>query len=221
MTVQNYSHKSEAYFGRARKDILPLFPVGGVQKVLEVGCGNGATLAYLKQQGLVQEVHGMELMEAVAAQAQPVLDALYVGDAVALVATLPNDTYDAVLCLDVLEHLVDPWSFVLQLERVLKPGGCLIASIPNLRTFPVLWNLGVGGRFDYAQQGIMDKTHVRFFTQKTALALVETPLLRRVDWRRSPMAPWSKSKIVNALTLGLFRDLFTEQYLVKSVKTNP
>ncbi len=219
MTVQNYSLKSEAYFGRARKDILPLFPDGGVERVLEVGCGNGATLAYLKQEGLAKEVHGMELMASVAAEAETVVDALYVGNAVALVETLPDACYDVVLCLDVLEHLVDPWLFVEQLQRVLKPRGCLIASIPNLRTLPVIWNLLVLGRFDYALQGIMDRTHVRFFTKHTALLLVQTSALKLSAWRRSPMAPWSKSACMNALTLGLLRDLFTEQYLVKSVKT--
>lgn len=221
MTVQNYSHKSEAYFGRARKDILPLFPEGGVQKVLEVGCGNGATLAYLKAQGLAQEVHGMELMVSVAAQGQSVLDALYVGNAVELITALPAASYDVVLCLDVLEHLVDPWGFVAEIERVLKPGGCVIGSIPNVRTLPVIFQLLVKGRFDYANQGIMDKTHLRFFTRRTALSLLETPAFSVSAWRRSPMAPWSKSMVVNALTLGLLRDLFTEQYLVKSVKTGP
>lgn len=221
MTVENYSHKSEAYFGRARRDILPLFPEAGVQKVLEVGCGNGATLVYLKGQGLAQEVHGMELMAPVAAQGQSVLDALYVGNAVELITTLPAASYDVVLCLDVLEHLVDPWGFVSEIERVLKPGGCVIGSIPNVRTLPVIFQLLVRGRFDYANQGIMDKTHLRFFTQKTALSLLETPALSVSAWRRSPMAPWSKSMVVNALTLGLLRDLFTEQYLVKSVKTGP
>lgn len=202
-------------------DILPLFPEAGVQKVLEVGCGNGATLAYLKAQGLAQEVHGMELMASVAAQGQSVLDALYVGNAVELITTLPAANYDVVLCLDVLEHLVDPWGFVSEIERVLKPGGCVIESIPNVRTLPVIFQLLVRGRFDYANQGIMDKTHLRFFTRRTALSLLETPALSVSVWRRSPMAPWSKSMIVNALTLGLLRDLFTEQYLVKSVKTGP
>jgi 2-polyprenyl-3-methyl-5-hydroxy-6-metoxy-1,4-benzoquinol methylase len=218
MTVQNYSHKAESYFTRARVDILPFIPQGGVDRVLEVGCGNGATLSYLKEYGLAQEVVGIELMASVAAQADANIDQMQVGDAVALVQQLPSDHFDVVLCLDVLEHMVDPWSFVESLERVIKPGGCLIASIPNVRTLPVICKLLFGGKFVYAQQGIMDRTHLRFFTRRSALALMQTAQLQLSAWKPSPMAPWSKSSIFNVISLGLLRDLVTEQFLVKSTK---
>ena len=214
---QLYSEKSQSYFNRARLDILPLFPEG-VGRVLEVGCGNGATLDYLKKSGMAKEVHGMELMMALEAEAREKVDFLWVGDAVELVKTLEPRQYDVILCLDVLEHLVDPWSFLSSLQGLLVPGGCVIASIPNLRTLPVLWHLAVGGRFDYASQGIMDQTHLRFFTKKTALSLMGSGGLTVVDWRRSPMARGSKSQWFNFFTLGLFRDFLTEQYLVKALK---
>jgi 2-polyprenyl-3-methyl-5-hydroxy-6-metoxy-1,4-benzoquinol methylase len=219
MTVQAYQTKDRSYFERARQDILSLFPHEGVGCVLEVGCGNGATLRMLKDRGLAAEVHGMELMEEVAQEAELCVDRVFVGNAVALLPSLSQGQYDVVLCLDVLEHLVDPWSFVEQLQGVLKPGGCMIASIPNLRTLPVIWRLLVKGNFDYANQGIMDKTHLRFFTKKTALSLLQREGLRLASWKRTDFAPWSKSAVFNGLTFGLFRDLLTEQYLVKAIKT--
>jgi 2-polyprenyl-3-methyl-5-hydroxy-6-metoxy-1,4-benzoquinol methylase len=214
---QLYSDKSQSYFNRARLDILPLFP-GHVDRVLEVGCGNGATLDYLKQSGLAREVHGMELMNDLAVELREKVDALWIGDAVALVHTMEPQQYDVILCLDVLEHLVDPWRFMDVVQTLLVPGGCVIASIPNLRTFPVIWNLLMYGHFDYTKQGIMDETHLRFFTKKTVLSLMNRGGLTASDWRRSPMAKGSKSAWFNGFTLGLFRDLLTEQYLVKAIK---
>jgi len=218
MNAQNYSTKETAYFTRVRLDILPLLPSYS-ELVLEIGCGNGATLRYLKEQGLCKQVHGMELTEAMGQEAKPHVDQLWVGDAEVLILSMEASQYNVILCLDVLEHLVDPWSFVAQLSRVLKPGGCVIASIPNLRTFTVIWNLLVRGRFDYASHGIMDQTHLRFFTKKTAIELLNTGELAVDRWEYSPFFPWSKSMILNLCTFGLFRHLLTEQYLVRAVKS--
>lgn len=218
MNAQNYSTKETAYFTRVRLDILPILPSYS-ELVLEIGCGNGATLRYLKEQGLCKQVHGMELTEAMGQEAKPHVDQLWVGDAEVLILSMEASQYNVILCLDVLEHLVDPWSFVAQLSRVLKPGGCVIASIPNLRTFTVIWNLLVRGRFDYASHGIMDQTHLRFFTKKTAIELLNTGELAVDRWEYSPFFPWSKSMILNLCTFGLFRHLLTEQYLVRAVKS--
>ena len=218
MNAQNYSTKENAYFTRVRLDILPLLPSYS-ESVLEIGCGNGATLRYLKEQGLCKQVHGMELTEAMGKEAKPHVDQLWVGDAEVLIHSMEASQYNVILCLDVLEHLVDPWSFVAQLSRVLKPGGCVIASIPNLRTFTVIWNLLVRGRFDYASHGIMDQTHLRFFTKKTAIELLNRGELAVDRWEYSPFAPWSKSMILNLCTFGSFRHLLTEQYLVRAVKS--
>ena len=217
MNAQNYSTKETAYFTRVRMDILPLLPAFS-ESVLEIGCGNGATLRYLKEAGLCNQVHGMELTEAMGQEAKPHVAQLWVGDAEVLIHSMEASQYNVILCLDVLEHLVDPWSFVAQISRLLKPGGCIIASIPNLRTFTVIWNLLVRGRFDYASHGIMDQTHLRFFTKKTAIGLLNTQGLAVDRWEYSPFAPWSKSTILNLCTFGLFRNLLTQQYLVRAVK---
>ena len=217
MNAQNYSTKETAYFTRVRMDILPMLPANS-ESVLEIGCGNGATLRYIKEAGLCKHVYGMELTEAMGLEAKPHVDQLWVGDAEVLIHSMEASQYNVILCLDVLEHLVDPWSFVAQLSRLLKPGGCIIASIPNLRTFTVIWNLLVRGRFDYASHGIMDQTHLRFFTKKTAIGLLNTEELAVDRWEYSPFAPWSKSMILNLCTFGLFRNLLTQQYLVRAVK---
>jgi 2-polyprenyl-3-methyl-5-hydroxy-6-metoxy-1,4-benzoquinol methylase len=102
MKIQNYAGKELEYFGRVRHDILPLIPEFS-ESVLEIGCGNGATLKYLKEAGLCNQVHGMELTEAMALEAKPHLDQLWVGDAESLIFSVESQKYDVVLCLDVLD----------------------------------------------------------------------------------------------------------------------
>lgn len=217
MQLQAYSQKQASYFNRARLDIMSLLPAHA-KAVLEIGCGNGATLRHLLAEGRCSIIDGIELTESVALEAKPHLRSTWIGDAEEIIFTLEENQYEVILCLDVLEHLVDPWKFVAQLSRVLKSGGIIIASIPNLRTIKVIANLTFLGSFTYADQGIMDRTHLRFFTKKSALQLFETETLSVDKWKYSPFAPWSKSAIVNALSVGLVRDFLTEQYLVKAIK---
>ena len=214
-----YEQKQASYFNRARHDILPLLPTQAA-RCLELGAGTGATLAWLKATGKVQHTTGVELMRRWEAQGQANSDQWITGDAVAVVQQLENDTYDLILCLDVLEHLLDPWGMVDQLSRLLKPGGLLIVSLPNLRTAKVLSNLLWSGRFDYAEQGIMDRTHLRWFTRHSALELLNRAPLQVQKWQASTNAPGSKSAIANALTFGIFADFFTEQFLIQSQKSS-
>ena len=112
MSTADYTGKHERYFHHARREIEPLLPAHAGQ-VLEVGCGSGATLAWLKNSGRCTRTTGIEIYEAVAEQARARVDELHVGDAESLVAqTFIPESFDMVLCLDVLEHLVDPWAFV-------------------------------------------------------------------------------------------------------------
>ena len=217
MIIQNYNQKEETYFNNARLDILPLLPEYS-ESVLEIGCGNGATLKYLKDRGKCKVTTGIELTEPAASEAEQHIDITLIGDAEKIINTLDSDSYDTVLCLDILEHLVEPWLMVEQISRVLKKDGLAIASIPNLRTFRVISNLAISGKFDYADTGIMDKTHLRFFTRTSALELLKTDALEVDHWIHSPFAAMSKSAIFNTITFGIFRDLLTEQYLIRAVK---
>ena len=80
--------------------------------------------------------------------------------------------FDALLCLDVLEHLKDPWAFLTTARGLSTPGGFLFATIPNVGFYQARW-AHLLGRFDYAEEGIMDRGHLRFFTVRTARQLFE------------------------------------------------
>src|SRR5208283_1393393 len=118
----------QEYFIYTRKEILPLIP-DVVSKVLDIGCGAGNRLAWIKSLRNCVWVGGVELSSDAAMQARQKLDEVYVGNIEIMDLPIANGSLDLILCLDVLEHLVDPWSTVFRLQELLKPGGALIASI--------------------------------------------------------------------------------------------
>jgi 2-polyprenyl-3-methyl-5-hydroxy-6-metoxy-1,4-benzoquinol methylase len=212
--MQDYAAKPALYFDNVRSEIEPLLPARA-ERVLDVGCGAGATLHWRKHTGRCQVGVGIEMMESAAAIARARVDQVLVGDADQLVdSVLDAHSFDLVLCLDVLEHLVDPWAFVARLPRLLKPGGLVIASLPNVRHLRVVLPLLLAGRWRYESAGILDRTHLRFFTRDSALELMSGNGLMVQQWRRR-LPPWhSKAGLLNLATLGLTRDLVTMSYLV-------
>jgi 2-polyprenyl-3-methyl-5-hydroxy-6-metoxy-1,4-benzoquinol methylase len=217
MATQDYADKGSDYFSHARVDIAPLLPAKAA-RVMDIGCGAGATLRWLKAQSICQETVGVELFEAAAAAARPHVDHVVVGNAEALIDTgfgLADKTaFDLILCLDVLEHMVEPWAFVHKLERFLKPGGLLVGSIPNVRHLGTSLPLLVAGRWRYRSEGILDRTHLRFFTKESALALLTTPTLAVEKWLHA--IPGKRARVLNKLSLGVAKDLLALEYLIAS-----
>ena len=208
-----YSGKPDGYFANARDaEVVPLLS-RTADRTLEIGCGEGETLARMMQLGLVRWAAGVEISPAAAEKARARLDQVIAGN----IETIPDDSLpdelDLILCLDVLEHLIDPWSVVRRLAAKLKPGGALIACIPNIRHLGTLAPLLLKGRFDYADTGTLDRGHLRFFTRASIRALFEGAGLRigRID---APVM--GKSALLNALTLGLARDLCAYRYLIRA-----
>ena len=151
------------YFARVRDDIFSLVPKSPGLRVLDVGCGEGVLGRRLKNLG--QRVHGVELSPAAAALAAEVLDDVIVGDAEKIGLNFAEEFFDTIILGDVLEHFYDPWGFMARMRRLLKPQGRIIASIPNLQYFPIVLNL-LCGKFEYRQHGVLDISHIRFFTAR-------------------------------------------------------
>ena len=215
---QDYESKDPGYFSHARDQIEPLLDACA-NRALEVGCGTGATLQWLKSTGRVKAAFGIELSAAAAQAAATHLDGVLVGDAERLIETAyPDQLFDLVLCLDVLEHMVDPWTFVQKLHRLVAPGGRVVFSIPNVRSLSVVLPLMFLGRWRYQDFGILDRTHLRFFTRDSALDLATTSELRVIKWLRAGLPKGSKMDLLNRLSVGLFPDLMARQYLILSVR---
>jgi 2-polyprenyl-3-methyl-5-hydroxy-6-metoxy-1,4-benzoquinol methylase len=210
-----YAAKPPGYFANARDgEVVPLLS-RPAERALELGCGEGATLARLKQQGLVRWAAGIEIEPAAAERARAHLDRVISGNVESLDdATIPTDL-DLILCLDVLEHLVDPWRVVHRLASRLRSGGAIVACIPNLRHVGTLLPLLLNGRFDYAESGTLDRGHLRFFTRASMTDLFQSAGLA-IDRIDAPVA--GKSALLDTLTLGLARDLCAYRYFVRAVK---
>jgi 2-polyprenyl-3-methyl-5-hydroxy-6-metoxy-1,4-benzoquinol methylase len=130
--------------------------------ILDIGCGTGAVGRSLKQRGCGM-VYGVEVVAQAAEAAKSIYDRVDAADVETFGFPYEKDFFDYVLCADVLEHLKDPWALLRRIRPLLKPSGTLIASIPNIRNRGIIADL-LRGNWDYRDSGIMDNTHLRFFT---------------------------------------------------------
>lgn len=155
-------------------------------RVLDVGCGTGATLKELRD-AVHCEVVGIEPHPRRAQAARD--DGLDVRDGL-LSDYSPEGLgrFDAVLLLDVLEHLADPVELLQAVKPWLRPQGALVASVPNVGHWTVRLDL-LRGRFDYTDAGIMDATHLRWFTRESFRRLFETNGYR-ITAERSSSGTW-------------------------------
>ncbi len=213
--------KYAAYFRYARTEIEPLLPPAP-RRVLDVGCGAGATSAWLRSVRPIAYAAGIELMPAAAVDARRVLDQVVVGNIDAMALPFPEASFDLILTLDILEHLFDPWAVIRRLTPLLAPGGCLIASIPNIAHYSVSLPL-LRGRWQYSGSGLLDSTHLRFFVESTAVALVQAGGLvvdRRernieVPWDLQPLIGWRRNEWVKRSATRLLPQAFTYQFLIR------
>lgn len=155
----------ERYFNNPREEMLDLVPADR-RRVLEVGCANGRFASLIKQRQPA-EVWGIELDAEAAQAARERVDRVFQGDVHTILPGLPDSHFDCIICNDVLEHLPDPEVVVSALAAKLAPGGLVIASIPNVRYLPVLYELLAWRDFKYRDWGVLDRTHLRFFTRKS------------------------------------------------------
>jgi 2-polyprenyl-3-methyl-5-hydroxy-6-metoxy-1,4-benzoquinol methylase len=202
--------KPASYYQMERADLVAELP-RPIGRALDVGCGEGGVGGSLRAAGAT-EVHGVEILEAAASPAREHLDSVVTGsveDALASGA-LPGP-FDTICCYDVLEHLVDPQSVLVALRGLAAQGGRLHISIPNARHFTLMFDLVFRGTFGYREWGHRDSTHLRWYTRRDLIALVERAGWR-VAWTRSPEFTGKYDRYLDRATFGTTREFNSLQW---------
>ena len=208
-----------AYYQQQRRDMRGYLPENP-RRVLEIGCGEGAFSASIVG---AKEKWGVEPNTAAAQIAAGRLDHVLTGRFDTVSDQLPRQHFDLVVCNDVIEHMEDHDRFLRDIRAHIAEGGVLVGSVPNIRNYKILFDLLFLGDWRYQDSGIMDRTHLRFFTQSSLRrSLVQAgyriEILRGMNGSLSPgRAKWAWPRFVFGclwigLTLGTARDIIPAQF---------
>jgi len=211
MTSNTYENKPTEYFGQSRPEMMQFVP-DSVQTLLEIGCGEGDFVALLKSKRSVHAT-GVEPFPAAAAIARQRFDVLLENSLDVALVQIQGQKFDCIVFNDVLEHLVDPWAALRLVKPLLAENGCVVASIPNVRFWPVLNALFLRASWIYTDAGVLDRTHLRFFTRSTIRDLFDSVGLKvnRMEGINKIELPL-KISLLNRLTGRRFDDTQFTQF---------
>jgi len=207
--VEAYILKAPMYFDGARYDYVGALPVNPEAKILEIGCSNGATGALALSRGKCGVYCGVEISDRAAEIARQRITSVVQGDIEKIDLPWEPDTFDVLVLSEVLEHLVDPWTTLRKLRRAVKSGALVFASSPNVCQYRVLAML-LRGDWTLTDFGVMDRTHLRWFTPNTYAAMFASSGYV-VDSVGELVPLGVMARLVNRATLGHLRHLFVRQ----------
>ena len=220
-------YEARVYVNEGNRNVVALID-RAAQRVLDVGCGCGQTAALLRARDPHKRIDGITASQEEAEVARAHLDECWVADIeTALPDALAGRQYDVLVLAHVLEHLRDPERTLARLTRLLAPGGSCIIALPNVMTYKQRWQFLLG-RFEYQSSGVMDETHLRFYSYDTADRLLrQTPelvLTRRSVvgaaplWRARRVLPGWLTAEIDALACRRWPNLFGGEVLLECSK---
>ncbi len=211
-----YARNPEDYFSGARKLFIDDLPVNSQARLLEIGCGNGETASYAIKTGKSGWCAGVELCAGPADKASHRLHDVQVGDVETIDLPYPPEYFDVLIMSEVIEHFRDPWATLRRLHPLLKVGALVGAGSPNVAHRSII-KMMLLGRWDYVSKGILDKTHLRWFTPATYRELFEDCGFQ-VMWC-GPAAPLGrKDRWLNFVTGRRIEYLLTPQLYLKATR---
>lgn len=159
------------YYTYARTELIELISKASDEafRVLEAGCGLGTTLARIEYLWPKAEVKGIELVDRLVDIGAGYLDIIQ-GNVETMEIPYETESFDYIILGDILEHLYEPEKFLKRMKPYLTERGAFLCSIPNLLHISVILPL-LQGRFDYQEAGILDRTHLRFFTLESIIKM--------------------------------------------------
>ena len=212
------SKRDQGYSNAVRRDVLRLVPPE-VRTVLSVGCAAGATERALRDSG--RRVIGVEMDAAWAEEARAHMDEVIVGDVESLDLPLPEGSVDCILYADVLEHLRRPERVLQRHRQLLRAGGFIVLSVPNMRFWEVVFDLLIRGDWQYTEAGVLDATNLRVFTPRSTVRMVRASGFEVVEVAhryRFFERTQRYTRLARMLAHGPLRDFFTLQFLVLARK---
>lgn len=215
-----YDEKESGYFSTVRIELLNLIPQENRNgTILEIGAASGETLLYAKKHNYAEKIYGIELVDIPdSQQSSNEFEDFVIGNIENIDFPFPDVKFDAIILGDVLEHLIDPYKLVRELTQYLSPNGVVIASIPNIREWKTMKQILFKGDFKYADEGILDRTHLRFFTKKNIIDLFEdngyTIETIKSNNDKSPMDFLIRLRLIKTFMQAFLPDLLTVQYYV-------
>ena len=153
------------YYDNLRQEMLDFLP-DSYTKVLEIGCGEGR---FSDNLNTYSEYWGVEQNEIIGKKADYKLHKVIIGDFMEINELLPNKYFDLIICNDIIEHIDDYNLFFKILKKKMNADARIIGSIPNVRFYSNLIRLFIFKDWEYVDDGILDRTHLRFFTKKSLI----------------------------------------------------
>ncbi len=227
------ANPNASYYTGVNPDILNLIP-NTAALILEIGCGAGALAKAYRERNPSAHYIGVEIVEEVANRATAHMNHTLVGDITtketldALDKIRCGKLFDTLIFGDVLEHLYDPWSVLTELRTRMAKNGLCIICIPNVAHWSLLLQQ-LRGRWDYTDEGLLDKTHIRFFTLETAVDLFNKAGWHVLDAKARVLWPEKTNEVlkvflplVNQYGIEeerLWRNLSAFQWVIRAVNT--
>lgn len=211
--------ESRKYYESSRSDMLQFISRPPV-KVIEFGCGNGGFLKQLKTK-YPCETWGVDIDEQSAEIARENVDNVMHGDAFELINELPENYFDYVVCNDFIEHLHSPELFFKLLSKHLTPDAILVCSLPNIRYWRQFLKYFFLKDWKYRESGILDRTHLRFFTKKSMKRSVKEWgfQIEKIKGMHPVKSPFFY--IVNLLFLNFLGDMCFMHYGIRAKINEP
>ena len=214
--MENKAFKdSDSWYYNVEKDILYPYIPEGPNIILDIGCGSGMLGRNLLKLNKAESLIGVEIYKPAAIKAEKYYNKVYNQDIEQLNLEYHN-YFDFIICGDILEHLKDPWIILKKIRNWLKRQGNIIITIPNIRYWYILKELMLKGIWKYSDAGILDKTHLRFFTRRTINQIIREEKYILII---SKMIIHGKKKnVLNKLTYRFFEEFLGSQILVIAKK---
>lgn len=210
-----YLNKDNTYFSLEREMFKNAIKEKNIS-ILDIGCGTGILGLYFRKNQNCR-VCGIEINNSAYLESKKNLDDVIKANVEILDIPYEKNSFDYIIMGDVLEHLINPIGTIKKLIVFLKPGGKILITVPNVRHWSILKSLVFRDKWKYESWGLLDYTHLRFFTKSSLHEMLNDNNFHLVKSRRI-IQKKSKSAFFNFLTFGLFSGFLASHTFIELTK---